>query len=177
MKINKDIIILILLFLAARWYLRNRNRLDNNLQPQIIIDPVLSSNTDWTDGLIMLTMNNSGNVYIDPNLMETTPDGSIVSGFTAYNDQGEQMHSNFWYIWQGLDPSNAEIYFDIGWLIDGSNYQSVVIEGQHFDYNSWEQVYRGCLDINDPRYVSNALYHAPQYDCQNFTTNEDYNIF
>ena len=41
-----------------------------------------------------------------------------------------------------------------------------------YDFNNdWVPVVRGCLDINDPNYNANAIYHVPQYDCFDYAAN------
>ena len=168
MKINKNVLIIVAILLFL-WYRRNNNK-------KIQTNTGLSSTTNWNDGLIMLTMNNRGNVYVDPNTNETLNDGTVTNSFSVYNDQGEKMFSNYWYLMQGLDQTPAEVWFDNGWLANGTPYSAVQIDSQYFDMNTWEEVYRACLDINDPNYNAAAMYHAPEFDCAHFTNNAAYNI-
>ena len=132
MKINSNIILAILGFFAIRWYLGNRNKLDNNFQPQIVVDPTLSTTTDWHDGLIMITNNNGGNFYVD----------------ISENEYATNSNS------------------------------AMLLDGSYYDLSTFQEVYRGCLDINDPNYLSTNLYQIPSIDCANYNgDNSYYNIW
>ena len=163
MKINSNIILAILGFFAIRWYLGNRNKLDNNFQPQIVVDPTLSTTTDWHDGLIMITNNNGGNFYVDIALFykggqDTARDYFTISGLP-------------------LPASNTYININNGFLADGSNYSAMLLDGSYYDLSTFQEVYRGCLDINDPNYLSTNLYQIPSIDCANYNgDNSYYNI-
>tara|TARA_R110000803_G_scaffold104327_1_gene172519 strand:+ start:355 stop:894 length:540 start_codon:yes stop_codon:yes gene_type:complete len=179
MKINSNIILAILGFFAIRWYLGNRNKLDNNFQPQIVVDPTLSTTTDWHDGLIMITNNNGGNFYVDISENEYATNSNLVNTFIVYNDQQQVVHTRDYFTISGLPlpASNTYININNGFLADGSNYSAMLLDGSYYDLSTFQEVYRGCLDINDPNYLSTNLYQIPSIDCANYNgDNSYYNI-
>ena len=174
MKINENVIMLILLFLGVRWYLRNRNELSNDLQAPVVVDPTLSSNTNWNDGYIHIFNQNGGDFYIDPNNNEITPTGTGVANFVIYNDQGEQVHTSSYYQTSGIamPPVNQRGNIDIGYDTNGNFVYYLGLGSGIYDFNNnFTEVFRGCLDINDPNYNANAIYHVPQYDCFDYLAN------
>jgi len=186
MKIKK-IIMLILLFIGVRWFLRNkssifagRNSLENNFTPEIIVDPNLSTTTDWHDGLIMITNNNGGNYYVDVSINEYATNSNFINNFIVYNDQQEIVHTRDYFTISGLPLPAANNYINIdnGFLADGSNYSAMILDGSHYDLITFQEVYRGCLDINDNNYLATNLYHIPSQDCFNYNgDNSYYNIW
>tara|TARA_R100001163_G_scaffold33850_1_gene26169 strand:- start:1773 stop:2324 length:552 start_codon:yes stop_codon:yes gene_type:complete len=174
MKINENVIMLILLFLGVRWYLRNRNELSNDLQAPVVVDPTLSSNTNWNDGYIHIFNQNGGDFYIDPNSSEIATNGVAVANFVIYNDQGDQFHTGDYYLQSQipLPPSGDYASYDIGWQINGNSVGYLQLPSGIYDFNNnFTEVFRGCLDINDPNYNANASYHVPQYDCFDYLAN------
>jgi hypothetical protein len=174
MKIDKNIIMLILLFLGVRWYLRNRNSLNNNLQAPVVVDPTLSSNTNWNDGYIHLFNANGGDFYVDTNNSELLPNGTAVANFVIYDDQGDQFHTTSYYQFSGITmpPVNQRANTDVGFDTNGNSVSYIEVGGTMYDFNNdWVPVVRGCLDINDPNYNANAIYHVPQYDCFDYAAN------